>query len=488
MPDTATPAVPLHRVPTGIEGLDTITGGGFLKSGVYILQGSPGAGKTILANHIGFRRAAEGGHVVYVTMLAESHARLMQHLRSFEFFDESLIPERVYFVSAFNALRENGLRGVVDLLRTEMRARKADLLVLDGMVIAADVASSDEAVKLFVSEIQSHSALVGCTTLLLTSDDADRPVSAEQTMVDGILLLRERAFGPRRERQLDVVKFRGSATIRGTHAFTIGRRGIQVHPRLEAVRRESPGAAVRPVGLSTGVPGLDAMFAIGGYARNGVTAVTGNSAAGKTTLGLHFLRGCSAAEPGLWFGFYESPEFLLDISRMLGIDLGPLKDQGHLHFVWQPFGENLLDDLAQRLLDAIERTGARRVVVDGLGGFAIATDYPARDGSFVAALANALRLSGATSLVTLEEQGPSSTKVNTDAPTLSAVADTAVYMELDARQGDRTRRRLWIGKSRISRFDTRIRELRLTDTGLEVARDAAQDAVADGTAARADDE
>jgi len=48
----------LKRVPTGVPGLDTILGGGFLAGGVYIIQGTPGTGKTTLANQIIFNHAA----------------------------------------------------------------------------------------------------------------------------------------------------------------------------------------------------------------------------------------------------------------------------------------------------------------------------------------------------------------------------------------------------------------------------------------------
>lgn len=456
----------LPRVPTGIAGLDEVIGGGLLKSGVYMVQGSPGAGKTILANQIGFTLAAAGERVVYVTMLAESHARLMQHMSAFSFFDESLVPEHVYYVSAFNALRDAGLPGVVNLLRGEMRTHKARLLVLDGLVIASQAAASEESLKLFISDIQAHSTLTGCTTLLLASDDADRPVSPEQTMVDGIVLLRECALGPRRERRLDVVKFRGSNTLRGTHSFRIGPNGITVYPRLESARRDSPHGAIKARGLSTGIDGLDRMFDIGGLPEGSVTAVAGYSGSGKTSLALHFLARSTAQEPGLYFGFYESPEFLLQISQMLGHDLQPLVDAGVLHFVWQPFGENLLDELATRLLEAIGRTGAKRVVVDSLGGFAAATAYQSRDGSFLASLANEIRRSGATSLITVEETDAEHSSFPISTPTMSALSDNIIRLAVQVEHS--VRHRMWIGKVRNSRCDQRVRDLVLTPTGLEV--------------------
>jgi circadian clock protein KaiC len=457
------PALP--RIRTGVPGFDEITGGGFLKSGVYILQGVPGAGKTILANQIVHTHAAAGGQVVYVTMLAESHARLLQHMGAFTFFDYAAVPDKVYYVSAFNALRAHGLKGVVDVLRNEMRTHGAGILVLDGLVMAASAAASDEELKLFVSDLQAHSTLTGCTTLLLTSDDADRPVSAEQTMVDGILLLRERAFGPRRERNIEVLKFRGSETLRGNHSFEIGPQGIVVYPRLEAAHRDSSAGAVDPVGVSTGVEGIDRMFAIGGYARGSVTALSGQSGAGKTTLALHFLARCHAGEKGLCFNFYESPDLLREIARLQGIDPGGVLASAAVDFMWAPFGENILDRLAAQLLERVAATGARRVVIDGVGGFMASPAYPERGGIFFATLMNELRRLGATTLVIVEErEGVGERKLDT--PTMSALADT--IMELRVTRRDSVRRFVSVGKSRVTRTDLRVRELVLGPSGLAV--------------------
>lgn len=462
---TATTAA-LPRVSTGIAGLDEISGGGLLQGGVYIVQGSPGAGKTILANQMCYLHAAQGRSVVYVTMLAESHARLMQHMQSFSFFDESLVPEKVYYISAFNALRNGGLKAVVDLLRSEMRARSADLLVLDGLVIAANAAPSDEDLKIFVSEVQSHSALTGCTSLLLTSEHADRPVSAEHTMVDGIFLLRERAYGPRRERNIEIVKFRGSGTLRGNHAFHIGPDGITVRPRFEAALKGSPGAGIKARGVTTGVAALDRMIELQGLPQGSVTALCGYSGSGKTTLALHFVSCASREEPALYFGFYESPEFLTQIAGRFGRDLQKLVDDGVLHFEWQVFGEHMLDDLAWRLLDAIRRTGARRVVVDGIGGFVVTAAYEERDGSFLAAFANALRQSGATSMVTLEQRALGGDTMPLSTPTMSALADNVIHLAVGTHR--EVERKIWIGKMRNSTYDQSVRGALLSAEGLQL--------------------
>lgn len=458
-------APPLPRIQSSVPGLDEVTGGGFLKSGVYILQGSPGAGKTILANQIGHAHAARGGQVVYVTMLAESHARLLQHMQPFSFFAIEALADRVHYISAFDALKNEGLPGVVNLLRGEMRAHNAGILVLDGLVMAAGAASSDEQLKIFISDLQAHSTLTGCTTLLLTSDDADRPVSAEQTMVDGILLLREHAFGPRRERNIEVVKFRGSATLRGNHAFRIGNDGIVVYPRLEASRRLHADDHVKDEGVSSGIPGLDRMFDIGGYARGSVTAVCGPSGSGKTSLALHFATQATAQDKALFFTFYESPEFLARIARIQGLDPNCVFDSSEIEVMWQPFGENLLDALAYDLLRRLAESGARRLVIDSVGGFQAAPAFQDRGGPFLAALVNELRRMGVTTLVTVEESSTIG-RGSADIATMSALADTVINLACTREQ--QLQRNVWIGKSRVSRCDPAVRRIILGASGLEV--------------------
>jgi circadian clock protein KaiC len=130
------------RIASGVPGLDAILQGGFLKDGIYIIQGSPGAGKTILANQICFHHANNGGGVLYVTLLAESYSRMLLHIGQLRFFDPNLIPNRIFLISAFRVLEEHGLAGLLDLLRREVQAREATVLVLDGMISIQDTTTS----------------------------------------------------------------------------------------------------------------------------------------------------------------------------------------------------------------------------------------------------------------------------------------------------------------------------------------------------------
>ena len=293
--DDAVPA--LARLSSGISGLDDILRGGFLEGGVYILQGSPGAGKTVLANEICFRHAASGGRAAYVTLLAEMHTRLLQHLRPMAFFDESVIPKSLYYVSAFHTLEGDGLKGLIDVLRREIKGQRPSLLMVDGLVAAQESAPRTA---------NSRSSSTSCRPMppqrlhrVVVDQRPAAHVSAEHTMVDGVLELEDQLFEFRTERSLIVRKFRGSGFLRGRHSFRITDEGVKFFPRVEAVfAAASLPDVISDAKIAVGITGIDKML-LGGLPAATTTGLIGASGIGKTTFGLHFVSQSTAAEPGL---------------------------------------------------------------------------------------------------------------------------------------------------------------------------------------------
>jgi circadian clock protein KaiC len=459
----------IERVPSGVSGLDTILNGGFTKGGIHILQGTPGSGKTVLANQICYQHAAAGGGALYVTLLAETHTRMLLHLGTMRFFDAARLPEQVAYISGFGVLEAEGLPGLVTLLRREIAARKATVLILDGLVTAQDRAASDTEFKKFIQELQTQAALHGCTVFLLTTAKG-QTIAPEHTMVDGIVELVDQRYESRTERGLYVNKLRGSSYLSGRHPFRITAKGLEVYPRIEAAFRMStrPDEA-RPGRLSTGIEGLDVMLGGGGVPEATVTGLLGPSGIGKTTMGLHFICGSSKAEPGLLFGFYETPPRLMHKASRLGLDLEGAVDRGDVEILWQPQGENLQDALAHRLLDAIGRRGVRRLFLDGLGGFIEASVESGRISRFFSVLTNELRARRVTMLYTLETRDVMGPGIQMPVTGMSSIVENLIALRY-VEYRSQSRRLLSVLKIRDSGFDLALREFVITDgSGISLA-------------------
>jgi circadian clock protein KaiC len=456
----------LKRVPSRIASLDHILRGGFLEGGVYIVQGAPGAGKTILANEICFGLAQAGGRAVYVTLLAEMHTRLLQHLRPMSFFDESVIPDSLYYVSAFHTLEGDGLKGLVDILRREIKGQHANLLVLDGLVAAQETAPNDRDFKKFIHEVQAHAAANACTVLLLTSGGLQR-VNAEHTMVDGVLELEDQLFEFRNERSLLVRKFRGSGFLRGRHSYRITDDGITFFPRIEAqfASATQPEVLIHSR-LGTGIEGFDEMLH-GGLPAGSTTGLVGASGIGKTTVGLQFLSGSTASEPGLLFGFFETPARLCRKARTLGLAIAQAVEQKHVELLWQPQRENILDELGHHLIEAVRRRDVKRVFIDGLGGFLESATSPQRISRFYACLTNELRALGATTMFTMEVPDIVGTGLRVPIGGLSALMENLVFMRFVERESS-LHRLVSVHKVRDSGHDPALREFFITDRGITV--------------------
>lgn len=461
------------RVPTHVPGLDTVLCGGLLRGGVYVVRGAPGSGKTILGNQICFAHARRGGSSAYVTLLAESHARMMLHLESVEFFDPDLAEESVRYLSAYSALMKSGLRGVLDFIRSEVPPKKKrgskeldtdSILVIDGFLAISDQSATVPDLKKFIQELQLYADLIGATVLLLAGPAVDE-TRPEYTMVDGIIELREDLFGLRAYREVRIRKLRGGPHLRGGHVFSITDQGITVHPRLEAlygapaIEDECDDTFV-----NTGIEQLDSMLG-GGFKCGTTTLLLGPSGSGKTTLGLHYLAATPANVRAVVFGFYETPARLLEKAKTLGLALEARVKAGEIEILWQPSTEQNVDALGQRLMDAVTRTNAKRVFIDGLDGFQRATIHAERVHHVFTAIANELRVRGVTTLYTYEV--PKFLGPNLDSPItgVSSLAENLLYLRF-VEVRSHLFRLLSILKVRDGAYDTSLREFHISSTGI----------------------
>lgn len=459
---TSISRVELRRLATGVAGLDTILGGGLFEGGLYVVHGLPGTGKTVLANQIAFHRAREGGRVTYLTLMAEAHDRMLLHLDRLSFTDRALLPDPLSYASVYAIVEEEGLAGLVRLVRETVRQQRPSILVLDGLYVAQERSGSEIGFRQFLYELQGEAALKGVLFLLLASG-APTVNSAMQTMVDGVIELRDELAGEQARRTLQITKLRGSGHLRGRHTFKITRDGVLIFPRLETLVTTNVGAGPSENRMTTQVGGLDAMLQ-GGLPAASTTLLAGPSGSGKTTFGLAFVAGATPDERAVFFGCFETEAAVRLKARAVGLPVERLLASGVLSIVWQRPFESSLDEMAHRLFEAVTATGAKRLFIDGLGAFRRALPEPGRLSSFFAALTIRLRCQGVTTVCSTET-GSLVPSQELQLDDISLIAENTLLLGL-SRPDTHLARTLSIMKVRQSGFDTATVLLEISDQGL----------------------
>lgn len=466
----ATPHDPA-RIESGIARLDYILKGGFFRGGTYMLFGPPGAGKTILANQLCFNHIAmDDAKCVYLTVMAESHDKMLRHLSSLEFFDSRAIGRGLIYIGGYQTLRSGGLPGLLALVRETLLRERPSVFVLDGLESVGDAADTRSGLKEFLNQLQALTAMTTTTALLCSVARAGDERRDEAAMVDGVIELSDHLIGPRAVRELTVHKFRGSDYLRGRHEVEITASGLQIHPRTEIQFSAPPEQAEEQrERMAFGVPELDKMLH-GGPLSGSTLALLGAPGSGKTTLGLSFLvEGARKGHKGMYFGFYEPPPRLLERTDAMGLPLRRYVEDGTIELIWQPPLEHYMDSLAEALLEKVraQQRARRRLFVDGVQGFAAAAVYEDRLPRFLSALTNQLRTWDVTTLVS-EELPLFGSQVELPNPELAHVVETVVllrYVELKSQ----LHRLVSVMKMRESMYDTSIREFSMGEEGIVVS-------------------
>lgn len=461
----------VDRIDTGVPGLDRVLLGGLQRSCVYIVEGPPGAGKTILANQICYHHAAQGAQAVYLTLLGESHSRMIANLRGLSFFRPDLVSKHVHYLGGFKVLEAEGLTGLLRVTRDVVTSKKATVLILDGLGSAVEAAPTQREYKKFIHELQTLAAMTACTVILLASTDTPIQARGDQTMVDGIIELMDEVSKLRALRHLQITKMRGTNAVRGQHTLTITENGISVRPRIEAQLLRLPESLQTDVGkrrVSFGIEELDKMLC-GGLPASSTTMLMGPSGTGKTLLALQFLAsGAKSGENVMFFGFYERPDVLLRKCERLGIDIEEAHRRGLVQFAWEPSGEASIDMLGERLISMIHERRPTRLVIDGMQGFQQAVDFPERLRAVLPAITDELETQRVTTLYTVEALQLFEPFIQLPISGISGITHNIIvlrHVEIDAT----LRKSISILKVRDSDYDPAIRECRITNAGIVVA-------------------
>jgi circadian clock protein KaiC len=476
------PPVQLLPEETGVPQLDLVLGGGLPKGSLSIIIGPPGSGKTTLASQIAFAVAKRGLPVMILTALSEPTSTLLAHLSSYTFFDASLIGSTVQVYSLQQFLPQ-GVAATSQEILAAVRQTKAHLVVLDGFQSIRSIEPDFEPTRRLLYDLGARMSLRGTTTLITTEADFHDPsLFPEMTTGDVLIGLYFKTIGVRAFRNLEVIKVRGRAPLVGLHSLTLTNDGLHVFPRLETfvepkfletwpidkVDTQSVGRA------SFGLDELDLLLG-NGLTRGTSTLLAGSLGIGKTILGLYFaLNGVSQGEPTLFLSFRETGAQLLqkadNFSQGANLRAALAAKNGLVLQRWEPV-ELDPDQVATRLINAIDRIGARRVVIDSIAELerAIAeSSGRERSSNYLAALLSILRERGVTLLAIKETPKTTTSELDFSADTLSILAENVVFLQNIAYRGI-LHNVLSVLKMRFSAHDYVLREFKISSPdGLRV--------------------
>jgi circadian clock protein KaiC len=451
------------RLSSGIEGLDTVLGGGFLAGDHYLIRGPPGAGKTVLGWQ--FLVAEGGGDALYVTF----EERPWKIRRNAASLGIDLDAVTVLDLSPRSAREEWGLRydvfdpsaveyeSVSDRIRGEFESTRPRRVLVDPVTQLRYLTPDEYQFRRELLGLADLFATRGAAVLFTSQTSPGTPDDDLQFVSDGVVELGR----PNGGRVLDVPKFRGSAVAAGPHAVSIGEGGMAVYPRVVPERRVERGErGVAP----SGVAALDDLLH-GGIELGTTTLFTGPTGVGKTTVGALYL--CEAAASGQRATIYhleETPETFVDRCHAVGVPVGDLIDEGTLSVVAvTPSLLTVGEFLAQVQADV--DGGTAFVMIDGIQGFEKLANVS--DGlEQLSALRSYLAARGVT--VVLTDEMPN--VVGEFTPTKSgetALADNIVFMRYVEFRGELLRA-IGVLKKRSSDFDHRLRRFEITDRGVRV--------------------
>jgi circadian clock protein KaiC len=449
--------------PTGVPGLDDVLGGGMLRRGMVCIVGGPGTGKTVMAQQMAFAAATSGRGALYFSGLSEPHERLIEHLRAFHFFDESLLAQRVQLLSLSPALEQDEDEAV-DMVVQTARRTGTTLVIVDGFGTMRRMLQNERETIRFLYRLSTQLGLLGAVLVLtVEGDPRDTGLYPELAVSDILIgLFHERTRASHR-RYLEVLKRRGAKPLPGLHALTIGTEGITCYPQLESSLPTADVPFDPTARAAFNLPELDTMLA-GGLTQQTTTLLAGNQGTGKTLLGLQFLAtGAARGEPGVFLGLRETSAQLLAKAQAHGIDLAGAVEQGTVRILTQAPVTLDPDILAWQLRDAMAANGARRLVIDSVAEME-ETVAPTRVHDYLAAIVTLLRTTGVTSILTRETFGTFGQALTFVDEPAAVLAENVIFLRQVQARGE-LRRVLAIIRMRFSNHDRTIREFTITERG-----------------------
>ena len=461
-------AVP--KAPTGIQGLDELTGGGLPRARPTLVCGGPGCGKTILSMQFlvnGARRFEEPG--VFLSF-EESVEDLALNFASLGLDPRSLLARKKlsldYVRVEPHEVQETGsydLDGLFIRLEHAIDSIGAKRVVLDTIETLFSGFSETRLLRTELRRLFNWLRAKGVTAVV-TGERGGGGLTRhglEEYITDCVILLDHRVAEENATRRLRVVKYRGSAHGTNESPFFIDQSGISVLPIA------SLGLQHRVTGgrLSSGVAGLDEMLGGKGYFQGSSILVSGSAGTGKTSLGAYFAEaGCRRGESTLYFAFEESAAQIVRNLRSIGVRLGPWLSKRLLQVYAARPTTNGLEGHLNAMHRLVEEKKPRVVVVDPISNLiSVGTSVEVR--AMLARLIDFMKVRKVTALFTSLTSDLSNFE-GTDVG-ISSFMDTWLVLRNMEANGERIRT-LDVVKSRGMPHSNQIREFVFTAKGMKL--------------------
>ena len=455
---------------TEVAGLDEILAGGLAKGRLFLLEGSPGTGKTTIATQFLMAGAQAGERTLYITLSeTEEELRAGAASHGWDLVEGLEVYELVPPESLLDDEQQQSLLYSSDLELGETTRRifeaferiKPSRVVLDSLSEIRLLAQSSLRYRRQILALKHYFSHHDATVLMLDDLTADVMDKTVHSVAHAVIRLEELSptYGAER-RRLRVLKYRGRRYRGGYHDFVIDTGGVRVFPRL--VSAEHRGSFTRETVAIENAP-LNGLIG-GGFERGASTLVLGPAGTGKSLLVLSFIKSAIArGECAAMFAFDEELGLLFNRARGLDIDLQAMVDTGKLVIEQIDAAELTPGEFSERVRVCVEKHKARTVVIDSLNGYQAAMPEEQALILHMHELLQYLNRQGAMTFLTVAQHGlVGDMKSPVD---VTYLADTVILLRYFEALG-RVRRAISVVKKRTGHHEDTIREFMIGSNGI----------------------
>jgi circadian clock protein KaiC len=466
----AAAAAHLPKCPTGIQGLDEITGGGLPRGRPTLVCGGAGCGKTLLAAEFLVRGAAQFNEPGVLMAFEETEKELKANVASLGFDLDGLVRRKKIVVdyvhierSEFQESGEYDLEGIFVRLGHAIDSIGAKRVVLDTLEVLFASLPNEAILRSELRRLFRWLKDKGVTAVITAERGREQLTrhGLEEYVSDCVIVLDHRVNDQIATRHLRVVKYRGAMHGTNEFPFLIGDEGISVLP----ITSLSLNHRVSNERIVTGIPRLDAMLGGKGFFRGSSILLTGTPGTGKTIVSANFAQAAARrGERVLYFSFEESPDQITRNMHSIGLRLEPLVKKGLLRFhSARPSLYGLEMHLAT-MFKEISTFKPHVVIIDPITSLMDSgTDSEGK--GMVTRLIDYLKASQVTSLFTSLTQGGQALQQSEAA--MSSLMDSWILLQDFEGNGERNRV-LYVLKARGMAHSNQIREFLISDRGIDL--------------------